>query len=107
MSNKPTGRGGKLGPCRIERMASGNLTLILREGEWEAFDTFADDFLRQVGGAVISRADSPVERVWSVRIRGEDFWLAFDDWHHHYELSARSERGNAIVTALAAELGEP
>jgi hypothetical protein len=87
-------------------MASGRLSLILREGaEWGGFEQFANGFLSSVGGEVVSRADSPVERVWTVRVRGETFWLAFDDWHGRTELSAQSVGGDAVLTALAAELG--
>jgi hypothetical protein len=87
-------------------MASGHLTLILREGGgWHGFEAFADAFLSPLGAAATSRADSPVDRVWTVHIRGEEFWLAFDDWHNRYELSARSAEGDAILTELAAQYG--
>src|SRR5262245_39069672 len=106
MFEASVGRSRNFGPCRVERMVSGNLSLILLEtAQWEEFDVFASEFLQRVGGALVSRADSAVDRVWTVRIRGEDFWLAFDDWHSHYELSARTDRGNTIVTTLAARFG--
>jgi hypothetical protein len=91
---------------RLERMASGCLSLILREeADWSDFDAFAAELLALVDGQVLSRADSAVERVWTVRVRGQELWLAFDDWHHHFELSARDSDGDDILRALAAELG--
>jgi|SRR5262245_34638419 len=106
MFEASVGRSRKLGPCRVERMVSGNLSLILREAaQWEEFDVFASEFLARFGGALLSRADSAVDRVWTVRIRGEDFWLAFDDLYSHYELSARTDRGDIVVVALAAQFG--
>jgi Protein of unknown function (DUF3630) len=90
---------------RLDRMATGQLSLVLREGAaWSEFATFATEFLALCDGQVLSRADSPVERVWSVRIRGQDFWLAYDDWHGRYELDARSTAASAVAEDLAAEL---
>jgi hypothetical protein len=91
---------------RLERMASGHLALVLRErADWDGLDDLADELLRIVGGLITSRADSPVERVWTVRIGGEDFWLAFDDWQGRTELAARGARGDAILTAMLEAFG--
>ena len=88
---------------KLERMASGHLNLVLRErGDWAGFDAFANEFLSKVDGELICRVDSPVDRVWTVRIGGEEFWLAFDDWQACYELSSRSVLGDAIIESLAS-----
>ena len=56
---------------RIETMASGHLTLVLRENaSWADFEIFAPQFLAAHGGTVVHKADSPVERVWTVKFGG-------------------------------------
>jgi hypothetical protein len=90
---------------RIEPMASGHLTLILRErADWADFETFANDFVTMTGGRILCRADSPVERVWDVTIRGANLWLAFDDYEGRFEINAKDATGDDVVRALAAEL---
>jgi hypothetical protein len=92
----------------LETMASGHLTLVLREGaEWGEFGAFATGLMARLDGEVVSRADSPVERVWTVRVRGVDLWLAFDDWHHRYEFNSRDDAGDALLATLEAELRGP
>jgi len=93
---------------RIERMASGHLTLVLREQAcWEDFEAFANDFLATVGGSTESRVDSPVDRVWTVRIGGAEVWLAYEDLLARFEIDARDDAGDACVRTLAARFGLP
>jgi hypothetical protein len=93
---------------RIEQMASGHLTLVLREQAcWEDFEGFANDFLSTVGGTAQSRVDSPVDRVWTVRIGGAEVWLAFDDPGACFEINAKDAAGDACVRTLAAQFGLP
>ncbi len=63
----------------------------------------ADAFLRQVGGSVTHKADSPVERVWEVTVLGQRFWLAYDDWMG-MSLDSTSELCNDTVLKLQEEL---
>ena len=92
---------------RLESMASGHLTLVLRDNvDWSAFESFAKDFLSVHGGEALSRADTPVERVWTVQLRGVKFWLSFDDFHNRYELNARDDEGDKILSALAADFSK-
>jgi hypothetical protein len=91
---------------RIETMASGHLTLVLREdASWADFEIFAPQFLAAHGGVPIEKADSPVERVWTVTLDGAALWLAFDDYAARFELNARDAEGDAVLKALAARLG--
>jgi hypothetical protein len=59
----------------IRLMASGDESLLLTERVgWEAFPMFAETILGFVEGTVVDRADTPVERVWTVRIES---WQGF------------------------------
>ena len=64
----------------VREMASGELSLLLTEHvQWESFPDYANAILRLVGGSVVDRADGPAERVWTVSIGGQLFWLAHDE----------------------------
>jgi hypothetical protein len=87
-------------------MASGHLALILLEDAgWEGFEAFACGLVERLGGEVLERNDTPVERVWSVRIGAAAVWLAYDDAFARYELNARDAEGDALVLKLATTLG--
>ena len=91
---------------RIETMASGHLTLVLcQNADWSGFESFARDFLAAHSGTVIDRADSAVERVWTVAIGNAKLWLAFDDFQARFEINAKDAAGDAAVRALAQTLG--
>jgi hypothetical protein len=91
-------------PYQVNKMASGNLSLTISEDvSWENFPACATAFLRQVGGSVTHKADSPVERVWEVTVHGQRFWLAYDDWMG-MSLDATSATCNEIVLKLQEEL---
>ncbi len=91
-------------PYQVNKMASGNLSLTISEDvSWERFPARADAFLRQVGGSVTHKAESPVERVWEVTVYGQRFWLAYDDLLG-ISLDSTSELCNDIVLKLQGEL---
>jgi hypothetical protein len=91
---------------RIEIMTSGRLTLVLRENaSWADFEIFAPQFLAAHGGTVIDRADSPVERVRTVKFGSAEVWLAFDDAMARFEINSKDAAGDACVRRLAQKLG--
>lgn len=64
----------------LEPMASGNSSLRLtRVLSWARFASYADNLVRVLGGEVVERADSPVERAWTAVIEGQRFSITFDD----------------------------
>lgn len=64
----------------VQEMASGNASLALTERvDWESFPVYAEAVLQEIGGTVVERADGPMERVWTVTVGGELFWLAHDE----------------------------
>ena len=65
----------------IETLASGHRSLRLtRAVAWEEFAAYAESVVRTLNGRVLHKADSPVERVWSVKIDDGQYWLSLDDF---------------------------
>jgi hypothetical protein len=91
---------------RIETMASGRLTLVLRENaSWADFEIFALRFLAAHGGTLADRADSPVERVWTVRFGDAEVLLTFDDAMARFEIDSKDAAGDDCVRRLTQMLG--
>ena len=89
----------------LEGMASGELSLRLTETiSWEAFPGYAKRILKLLGGTIQDRADSPVERVWSVEIDGASFWLAFDDFALGVSLDPQDPRAGALIREIRERL---
>jgi hypothetical protein len=64
----------------IEPMASGEDCLVLTERlPWEGFPAYAETVARVLHAEIPDRADTPVERVWSLTLRGRRYSLAYDD----------------------------
>jgi uncharacterized protein DUF3630 len=86
-------------------MASGNLSLLITEDvSWESFPEQAQNFVDRFAGQVIERIDTPVERMWTVRINGCEFWLVFDDFPLGLSLDAKSSAGNPVIRELCSAL---
>lgn len=86
-------------------MASGNLSLLITEDvSWESFPDQAQQFVERFGGKVIERIDTPVERMWTVTIKGCEFWLAFEDFPLGMSLDSKSSNCNPVVQELFSAL---
>lgn len=91
-------------PC-IRTMASGDLSLFITDDvSWESFPEQAQSFIERFAGEVIERIDTPVERVWTVRIKGCKFWLAFDDYPSGLSLDGKSNACNPVILELYSAL---
>ena len=91
-------------PC-VRTMASGNLSLLITEDvSWESFPDQAQKFVERFDGVVIERLDTPVERMWTVMIKGCKFWLSFDDFPLGLSLDSRSGMCNPIIQELHSAL---
>jgi hypothetical protein len=89
----------------IEPMASGHRSLRLtRAVGWDQFEAYAEALLDMLQGSVLSLADSPVERVWSVRIVGEQYWLSLDDFDLGVCLDSCDAAADARIDALRSIL---
>jgi hypothetical protein len=87
----------------IMEMASGDSSLLLSERvPWESFPTYAEAVVQLVGGSVVDRADSPVERVWTIDVGGRLFWLAYDELG--VSLDSKSEQANALIPSFRQTL---
>jgi len=85
----------------LEPMASGDQSLRLStQVTWQAFPSYARDLIAHLNGTITSRADSPVERVWTVLIRGELFWIAFDDFALGISLDPQSEAASQLIPKI-------
>jgi hypothetical protein len=87
-------------PC-VRTMASGDLSLLITEDvSWESFPDQAQKFVDRFGGNVVERIDTPVERMWTVKIKGCKFWLAFDDFPLGMSLDSNSSNCNPVIREL-------
>jgi hypothetical protein len=85
----------------FEPMASGHRSLRLTtEISWDAFAGYAQEIVDTLGGTVLDRVDSPVERVWTVAIDGARFWLALDDFGLGVSLDARDAKAGAMLDGI-------
>lgn len=82
-------------------MASGLESLRLtRQITWEEFGRYADALIGMLDGQVDGKADSPVERVWSVTIQGAAFAMAFDDFGLGVSLDPKDEDGARLIPRI-------
>lgn len=90
----------------IVTMASGNLSLLITEDvSWESFPSLAQTFMERVGGKVLFRIDTPVERLWIVLVKWRPFWLTFDDFPLGMSRDSMSIFCNPVVRVLYNQLG--
>lgn len=83
----------------VREMASGELSLLLTDRvQWESFPDYVTAILRLVGGSVVDRADGPAERVWTVSIGGQLFWLACDEIG--VSLDAKSRESTLLIASI-------
>ena len=89
----------------IRPMASGNQSLLLTEQvDWESFPTYAEAIVQLVGGTLVDRADGPDQRVWTVSIGTQVFWLAYDEFPLGVSLDPRNGEAAALVPAIRQKL---
>jgi hypothetical protein len=89
----------------IRLMASGDESLVLTERiGWESFPAYAEAVLRLLEGTVVSRADGPDQRVWTVRIGSELYWLAYEDFPIEVSLDPKNSDASALVGAIRQKL---
>ena len=53
---------------------------LTKSVDWEHFGRYAHALVGALEGKVLHQADSPVERVWTVAIRGQEYWLSYNDF---------------------------
>ena len=86
-------------------MASGDLSLVVTDRVgWALFGPYARAILWALGGRVVSRADTPVERVWQVNVDGRDYWLCFNDWGLGVSLDSQDGAASDYITQIKRRL---
>ncbi len=88
-------------------MASGDDLLELTQRvSWYEFPRYAIGIIDILGGEIINKADTPVERVWDVCIRGERFWISFNDFGLGVSLDSQTPQSSKQITAIQDSLRE-
>ena len=91
----------KINELEVCTMASGNLSLKLSEEvNWDKFPDFAEEFVKYLGGEIISRSDSVDIRVWEVLIDNSVFWLSYDDFPSGVSLDSKDKEGSAKIIKI-------
>jgi hypothetical protein len=92
---------------KITKMASGDDSLELTQSvSWAEFPRYATEIINILGGEIINKADTPVERVWDVCINGERFWLSFNDFGLGVSLDSQMRQSSKHITAIRDRLQE-
>jgi hypothetical protein len=85
----------------VELMASGEQYLVLtKQVTWEAFHNYAEAVVSLLGGTIVSRADSPVERVWSATIQGSLFSISFDGFALGVSLCPQNADAGRLIPGI-------
>lgn len=91
----------------ISELAPGNLSLSLTQSlGWSEFPEYAETLAAALDGRILSRAESPVDRVWRILIRGQEYWLAFQDDPYDVCLDARYPEASEQIEEIRESLLE-
>jgi hypothetical protein len=91
----------------LQSMSSGDQSLRLTTRvEWDAFPSYASSVSSLLGGTIVDRADTVVERVWTARIRGAAFWVSFDDFGLGVSIVPKDERASSLILGIRETLVE-
>jgi len=88
-------------------MASGNVSLLLTDCvDWDSFPGYADEVVRLVNGVVIDRVDGADQRLWTVRIDEQLFWLTYDEFPVGVSLDPQTSEASALIEPIRQKLLE-
>ncbi len=92
---------------KIIKMASGNNSLELTQCiSWTGFPQHANEIINFLGGEIINKADSVVDRVWDICVNGERFWLSFNDFGLGVSLDSQTRQSSKQIAAIRDRLQE-
>ena len=90
---------------QFEAMASGHRSLRLtRRVAWEDFGPYADAIVSALDATVLDRVDSPIERIWRVRIGAGQYWLGLDDFGLGVSLDSCDAAADAQIEGVRERL---
>jgi hypothetical protein len=85
----------------LHPMASGEQSLLLTEVVgWGEFPSYAQASVSLLDGETIYRADSPVERAWTARIRGGTFWVSLEDFPAGVSPEPHDSEAGRLIPAI-------
>ena len=89
----------------IRTMASGDDSLLLSDRvDWDSFPAYAGEIVRLLGGAVVDRVDGPDQRLWTVSIANQLFWLTYEDSPPGVSLDPQNRDASAMVPGIRQTL---
>lgn len=90
---------------KLIEMHSGNWCIELtEEGNWEYFPRFAEAFSKQIGFAIINRADAVDMRIFEIEYLGQRIRLVYEDFPNGISLESMNASGAAILKYLFKQL---
>jgi hypothetical protein len=97
----------KFNSLALQTMASGHLCLNLTgRVSWEAFPSFADDFVGSIAGKITNKSDAPDLRIWEVRVDNTVLRLVFDDYPVMVSLESSDIQSDELLKRLHQQLNE-
>ncbi|UZS72784.1 DUF3630 family protein [Pseudomonas syringae] len=91
----------------IEKMHSGHSCLnFSAEIDWDNFPRYADSILGLLEGTVTSKSDAVDVRVWDVKIKGEAFFLTYEDFPSMVSLESKNANGDALIEEFFSVLSQ-
>ena len=94
-----------LDALKLTPMASGNQALLLSARiTWEGFSVFAHALARLLRARIVERDDFVAERLWTLVIEGQRFWLVFDDYPLGVSLEPQDEVAGKLVPTIFEDL---
>jgi hypothetical protein len=91
----------------LEPMSSGHRSIRLTLSvAWDDFGSYAAALIRSLDAVLVHKADSPVERVWTISICGRRYWLSFDDFGLGVSLDPCDAEANDSIETIRQRLLE-
>ncbi len=95
----------KLESLKLRTQYVGNLTLELTEQVgWKSFPDFAMELLNHIGGEVVYKGDTVVDRLWEVEIESCTIRLFYQDYPLMISLESKDKCGDKLIKRLYEQL---
>src|SRR5688572_7799321 len=85
--------------CEVKATGETSLRLTTQVS-WDRFPSYAQGIVDVFQGSIIERTDSPIERLWKVRIYGQRFWLSFADTALGVSLAPLDPNASSLIPVI-------